>query len=85
MSDNAPTPITDLHLSCPYCGGSLSVNMREEGSGYSSYDVPDSMECMGENWCNAEWETTGTLRSRPLFVQYPELYNRPEGYFPVQK
>ncbi len=85
MSDTTPTPSPNLNLSCPYCGGSLYVSTKWEGYGYGGDKVTDAIECEGESWCNAEWETNGTLRTQPLFVQHLEIYNRAEGYSPTQK
>ena len=79
MSDNEPTQPADLNLRCPYCGAGFYVTTEYTG-GYLGSDVPDALMCNGEVWCNAEWNTNGTLRTGPSFLRYPELYAMPEGY-----
>lgn len=75
----ADQPNEDLNICCPYCGGEFYIETRSEGSGYLTYDVPDSIECSGtENWCGAVWERNGVLRTKPNYLLYPDLYSRSE-------
>jgi hypothetical protein len=69
-----------MDLRCPYCGSGLTVSLREEGYGHMRRDVPDCIECDAPiaDRCAAEWEPDGTLRRRPDWQEYPDLYSKPD-------
>lgn len=78
MTKNTDTPAVPVGLAlvCPYCSGTLYVSTRSEGgSAWSSYEVPDLIECNGDIACNAEWNPNGEVASLPNFMLYPDTYS----------
>lgn len=51
-----------MNLVCPYCGGSLSIELETHGT-WDSFQTVESIEC-DDFECGAVWEPNGQLRRK---------------------
>ncbi len=74
-----PAMFTPIPLVCPYCGASLTSSTETSGSGHLAYERPGPIECDNDR-CSATWNPDGTPdnSSPPMWVRYPDLFERPE-------
>jgi hypothetical protein len=66
-----------LDLTCPHCGGNLSVIMERNDNPMEREYYPDGLECE-TNSCGAIWDLQGNQTQDPNWVKWLDSFDRPK-------